>query len=129
MWPFRQGKPLGPSGERIAAGFLKRRRLKILATNYRCPPGEIDLIALEGATRENPLETIVFVEVKTRSSDLYTEPSSAVDSEKRRRVRKAARYYLATRPTEDYNVRFDIVSIVMRPGEKPQVEHIVDAFR
>jgi putative endonuclease len=103
--------------------------MKLLGANYRCAGGEIDIIALQGATRDNPLETIVFVEVKTRSSDAYTDPSSAVDSEKRRRVKKAARYYLSTRPTEDYNVRFDIVSVVLRAGGKPEVNHIIDAFR
>lgn len=128
MWPFTRGKALGPSGEKTAAAFLKRQGLKVLATNYRCPSGEADIIALQGPTRECPAQTIVFVEVKTRSSDRYTDPSSAVDSEKQRRIRKTAKYYLNTRPSEGYNVRFDIVSVVMRPGEKPRVEHIVDAF-
>ncbi len=128
MWPFDRGKPLGVRGERIALRFLKRQGLKILARNYRCPSGEVDLIALQGATRDIPAETIVFVEVKTRSSDRYTDPASAVNGDKRRRVQAAARYYLRTHPSEGYHVRFDIVSIVLQPGEKPRVEHIVEAF-
>lgn len=129
MWPFDRGKSLGARGERIARNLLNRQGLKILAENYRCPSGEVDLIALQGATREIPAETIIFVEVKTRSGDRYTDPSSAVDGDKRRRVQTASRYYLRTHATEGYNVRFDIVSIVIQPGETPRVEHIVDAFQ
>ncbi|MCD6364249.1 MAG: YraN family protein, partial [Planctomycetes bacterium] len=73
--------------------------------------------------------TIVFVEVKTRTSDRYTDPEYAVDAGKRRRLKKIARYYLARRESEGYNVRFDIVSAVIVEGQKPQLRHIEDAFR
>jgi len=131
MWPF--GAPdksgLGQRGEKAARRFLRRTGLKILARNYRCPVGEIDLIALDTSTRSRlGAETIAFVEVKTRSSDDYTDPASAVDAEKRRRLKKVADYYVNTHDADDLNVRFDIVSIVAREDQKPQVRYIPDAF-
>ena len=129
MWPFGGEIPLGRRGERIAKRFLKRQGLKILADNYRCPAGEADILALDPSTaREAGAETLVVVEVKTRSSDHFTDPESAVDEDKRRRMRKVAGHYLATHPAEGLNVRFDIVSIVIRDGRQPQVKHIADAF-
>ena len=129
MWPFRPEKTLGRHGEDLAARALKRKGMKILATNYRCPPGEIDIIALDPTTRrDSGRETIVFAEVKTRSSDTYTAPESAVDARKRRRIRKAARYYLSHHPTDQYNVRYDIVAIVAPRRAKPQIRHIAAAF-
>jgi len=131
MWPFgpkRRGG-LGGRGEALARRALKRKGLKLLAENYRCPGGEIDLIFLDTATRRGGgVETLVFVEVKTRASDEYTSPESAVNSDKQRRIRRAAQYYIARHNAQDYNVRFDIVAIVTRDGEKPRVEHIEDAF-
>jgi len=132
MWPFgrwRKVENLGLRGERQAKRFLKRRGLKILATNYRSPTGEIDLIALDRSTRKQMgAETIVFVEVKTRTSDYFTGPESAVNRDKKRRIKKVARYYLAHHPTDGYNVRYDIVSIVARDAEKPQIKYIPNAF-
>ena len=131
MWPFghRGRSPLGERGEKTARKFLKQQGLEILAQNYRCPRGEVDLIALDRSTRaQMGAETICFVEVKTRSSDRYTDPESAVDADKQHRVRKAADYYLASRDAEGFNVRFDIVSIVLREGAHPQIRHITDAF-
>ena len=145
MWPFRRkgcsdnaapadpsAKPppsLGSQGEKIARACLRRQGMKILAENYRCPVGEADLIALDRATqKESGAETIVFVEVKTRSSDRYTDPEGAVNADKRRRLRKIADYYVSTRSAADFRVRFDIVSIVLRPGQEPQVRHIPNAF-
>lgn len=138
MWPFsrfsgakhpgnRAG--LGPRGEKIARRFLKRRGLKILGCNFRCPAGEADLIALDKSTRRtNGAETIVFVEVKTRSSDFHTDPASAVDAPKRARMKKIAEYYLAAHEADDLPVRFDIVAIVCNEGCKPKIDYIPDAF-
>lgn len=133
MWPFRRTKrsvPLGRQGELLARRLCRRRGLKILADNYRCPAGEIDLIALDPFAR-NPdgLETIVFVEVKTRRSDQYTSPASAVDDAKRRHIRKAASYYLAHRNAQDYPTRFDIVAIVIPDGQDPEITYLQDAFQ
>ncbi|MDP6046399.1 MAG: YraN family protein [Phycisphaerae bacterium] len=129
MWPFGPAKSLGQRGELLAARMLKRKGMKILARNYRCPPGEIDIIALDrGSRRDSGRETIVFVEVKTRSDDSYNTPESAVDARKRRRIRKAARYYLSHYPTRQYAVRYDIVAVLAPNGSKPQIKHITAAF-
>ena len=131
MWPFgHRVKPtLGQLGEKLAVGLLKGKGLKILARNYRCPAGEADLIALDTTTRPaSGAETIVFVEVKARSSDRYVDPESAVDDDKRRRMRRVADCYLATRGSEGYNVRFDIVSVVLGGDQKPKMRHTPDAF-
>ena len=131
MWPFRPrgGPPLGARGEKMARRLLKRRGMKILARNYRCPAGEADLIALDCSTRgQFGAETIVIVEVKTRRSDRYTSPAGAVDADKRRRLRKIADYYVATRHADDLNLRFDVVSVVIPEGQQPRIEHIPNAF-
>ena len=131
MWPFgpkRRGD-LGRRGEALARRTLKRKGLKCLAENYRCPGGEIDLIFLDTSTRRGAgVETLVFVEVKTRTSDEYTSPEFAVDSDKQRRIRSASDYYLSRHDADDYDVRYDIVSIVIRDGAKPKIEHIPEAF-
>ncbi|MFW6065921.1 MAG: YraN family protein [Planctomycetota bacterium] len=128
MWPFSRRKPddLGLRGEKLARRLVKRRGMKILAANYRCPVGEADLIALDPSGRYG--RTLAFVEVKTRRSDRYTEPHSAVDADKQRRLRKIAEYYLNTHDTDGLAVRFDIVSVVMAEDEKPRAEYIPDAF-
>jgi len=129
MWPFGSAKPLGQRGEALARNYLKRRGMKVLARNFRCPAGEIDLIALDRSTRgRDGAETIAFVEVKARRSDRYTDPASAVDGRKRERLRKTAEYYLSRVDADGFNARFDIVSIVFRDGAKPEVQHIPDAF-
>lgn len=119
---------LGALGETTARRFLKSQGLSILARNYRCPAGEVDLIALEKPAVRGGAETIVFVEVKTRTSDAFTDPEAAVDSAKCRRIRRVANYYLSTRPTQGYNLRFDILAIVLAEGKPPRIKHIVDAF-
>ena len=129
MWPFGRTQTLGPRGEYLARKFLKRRGMKILATNYRCRAGEADLIVLDPATRrEFGAETIAVVEVKTRSSDKYTDPQSAVNAEKQRRLKRIADTYLTTHDTEQYNLRFDIVAVVIRQDEKPEINYIPNAF-
>jgi len=129
MWPFGRSKPLGRHGEQFARRYLAQQGMKILAWNYRCPSGEIDLIALDSAGRgEFTAPTLVFAEVKTRRDDTYTDPEAAVDADKRRRIKKAAAYYLARHDSDGYNVRFDVVSVVVPPGSPPRLKHIPDAF-
>ena len=128
MWPFGRPPPsLGQRGERLAAKHLQRQGLKILARNYRCPVGEADLIALDRSTKRLGAETIVFVEVKSRSSDKYTDPESAVNADKRRRLRRVADHYVQRRDAHEYNLRFDIVAVIFS-GDTPTVRHTPDAF-
>jgi len=112
---------LGPAGEKTAARALQRSGYRILVRNFRCPAGEVDLIALDG-------DTIVFVEVKARRSDRAADPEVNVTRQKRRQVTRAAQYYLMQHGLQNRPCRFDVVAVVL-PGEgEPQVEHFVDAF-
>jgi putative endonuclease len=117
------GKPLGlgARGEKLAAKVLKSAGCRILARSYRCPSGEADLIALAG-------DTLVFAEVKTRSDDSFVSPESAVDGRKRQKYRRVAQYYVVRTGRDDLSIRFDIIAITIRPGGKPEIRHLVDAF-
>ena len=120
---------MGRRGERVARRFLRKAGLRILAENFRCPAGEIDLIALDRATRQaDGAETIAFVEVKTRSSADQTRPEAAVDADKRARIQSAAAYYLRHYPTEGYRHRYDVVAVILPEGGKPQITHTRNAF-
>jgi putative endonuclease len=111
---------LGVDGERAAQRFLRRRGYTIVECNYRCPLGELDLVALDG-------RTLVFVEVKTRRGTRAGSPFDAVDPRKQRQIARAAEYYLSARGLHDRDVRFDVVG-VWRDGEAIACELVRDAF-
>lgn len=110
---------LGLKGEDIAIKFLRKKGHKILFRNYKTPLGEADII-----TKDN--ETIVFVEVKTRSNESFGQPFESVDYRKQERLKKIALYYLKQNGMES-PVRFDVISILSRNG-KDEINHIVEAF-
>ncbi len=112
---------LGRSGEQQAAAHLKGLGYRIVTCNYRCPLGELDVIALDG-------KTIVFVEVKTRSDDRLADPQDAVTPAKRRHMRNTAEFFLRQTQSQGRDWRFDIVAIVAEPGVKPRIVHYPDAF-
>ena len=129
MWPFRRDDAPGPRGERLATRHLRRAGCKVLARNYRCPVGEADIIVLDPSTKsELGVESVAFVEVKTRGDDEGVAPESAVDRRKRRQLTRVARYYLSHHDVEDRRVRFDVVAVVLPPDGKPRIRHIPDAF-
>ena len=136
MWPFRprqqEDAPLGRRGERLARKFLSRRGMTILASNYRCPSGEADLIALDPVDRSGDGRSdrhLVFIEVKTRSPGQLTDPISAVNADKQQRLRRVAQYYLATHDAGDLCVRFDVVSIVGQAKSEADITHYPGAFQ
>lgn len=117
-----QHNDLGKYGEKLAFDFLKRKGYQIIATNWKLGKYEIDIIA---QTRRE----IVFVEVKTRSTDYFGDPSDAVDTRRQRRMTNAANAYI--RYTRcDLEPRFDIISIIadMQSQTPAQITHIEDAF-
>ena len=114
-----ENRRLGFWGERKACGYLKRQGYKIFERNYKCPFCEVDIIAVRG-------DVTAFIEVKTRTSDLFGAPNEAVDYRRKERYRNAARYYFAHRQM-DCTVRFDIIEVVKR-GSKVEVNHIENAF-
>ena len=95
---------LGDEGERAAEKYLRRHRYKILERNYRCPLGEVDLIALDG-------ETVVFVEVKTRRGEGHGTPLEAVDLRKQRKIARVAQSFLVRHRLQDRAARFDVVGV------------------
>jgi putative endonuclease len=111
----------GRIGEDLAHRYLRRQGCTIVARNYRTRSGsgEIDVVAWQG-------ETLVFVEVKTRSSEEFGAPDRAVDADKERHLRTAARDYARRAGVEWERTRFDIVSVVLNP---PRLEWIRGAFR
>ena len=118
--PRRERKELGKKGEDLALRFLKRRGYKIIERNYVCKLGEMDIIAQEK-------DTLVFVEVKTRTSMVFGPPQLAVNPTKQMQLSKVALNFLKEKKREDVKARFDVVAIVLRPtGE--EIELIRDAF-
>ena len=111
---------LGKWGEDIAAADLKRRRYRIIERNYRCTFGEVDIIALDKGT-------IVFVEVKTRSSHAYGRPEMSVTPRKQRQLAKVALSYLQNRDLLDRDARFDVVAVDVG-AEEERVTVIENAF-
>lgn len=105
----------------MAVATLERAGYAILATGYRTPAGEIDIVARDDAC-------LVFVEVKTRRTKERGMPAEAVTRQKQRRIIAMARDFLARHPTGASSCRFDVVAILL-PGEGPPViDHIRNAF-
>ncbi len=108
-------------GEALAAWFLRFKGYRVEARNWRCPQGELDLVCRDG-------ETLVFVEVKTRSSEMAGDPEDAVDQKKRQRLVRLAYAYLAQLGGETPPCRFDVIAIgSSRLG--PRIRHLRAAFR
>ena len=111
---------LGRRGEECAVRYLIKKKYRILARNWRDRGGELDVVARDAGT-------LVFVEVKTRTSDTFALPVESVGYDKQRRLRRLADRYIARNAVADCEVRFDVISIVTR-GTKPEIEHLENAF-
>ncbi|MCI0331860.1 MAG: YraN family protein [Planctomycetes bacterium] len=115
-------KSLGRRGEDVAAKFLKRNGYRILARGHNSRLGELDIIAVDG-------RTIVFVEVKTRSSTDAGHPADAIDPTKERRMTQAALAYLKSHGLLQHAARFDVVAITWpENARRPTIEHYKNAF-
>jgi putative endonuclease len=113
----------GRRAEELAAAFLERAGLRVVERNWRRPEGELDLVADDGGT-------CVFVEVRSRTGAALGHPLESITVEKRRRVIRSARLYLAETPTPAAGYRFDVVAVTFDPeGEgEPELVHIPNAF-
>ena len=121
-WLRPTPQPLGKRGERYAARWLRRRGYKIVAGGSRSRFGEIDLVAVKG-------ETVVFVEVKTRTQGTLADALEAVDLQKQQRIVRTAMMFLRQHDLLETASRFDVVAIVWPDGaSKPAIEHVVSAF-
>jgi len=112
---------LGKLGESVACEALTRAGYAVLARRFRTRIGEIDIVCRDGAT-------VVFVEVKARRSTRFGIPAEAVTPRKQRRIVTMAQVFLSRRRLEGRPCRFDVVSVLMPPGQAPVVRIIRDAF-
>ena len=114
---------LGTRGERLAARHLRRRGFKILYRNFRGRQGgEIDLICRDG-------DTLVFVEVKTRTREDFGRPLEAVNRQKQRRLSLGGLAWLRLLGNPDILFRFDVVEVMMAEAAPPRIELIRNAFQ
>lgn len=104
-------------GENAACEYLKKKGYVVLERNYSCPVGELDIIAKDG-------DTVVFVEVKSRTGTQFGQPEDSVGLQKRRKIILTARYW-ASAHTRDCakGCRFDVVAVL-----RGEIRHTVNAF-
>src|SRR5438876_584205 len=124
-WRGKTSPPLhlqhGQLGERAARKHLRRLGMKYLTANFRSPRGELDLIFRDG-------DCLVFVEVKTRSSETWTRPAAAVNARKRRLLTQTALDYLKLLKNPAVKIRFDIVEVLLEEGTVHEVRHLPNTF-
>ncbi len=115
-------KEIGNFGEEKACEFLEKNGISVLARNYTCRGGEIDIIAKDG-------DAIVFVEVKTRASKGYGTPGEFVDFFKQEKIIKTALYYLGR---DDVDMRFDVIEVMYKVSgdvlSVTEINHLKSAF-
>ena len=111
----------GRLGEQAAKRHLQNLGLKFLAANYRSDHGEIDLVFRDQ-------DCLVFVDVKTRSSEDWTRPAAAVDKGKRRRLSRTALEYLRVLKHPQVPFRFDVVEVLLEDGAVREIRHIPNCF-
>ena len=112
---------IGRRGENAAVRFLEKSNYEILERNWSCPAGEADIIARD-------LDTLVFCEVKTRTSISKGFPSESVDADKRARYEKIAAWYLRDYEFVDVPVRFDVVALLVVAEDRALIKHYCNAF-
>lgn len=111
----------GSEGEEIACEFISKLGYKIVERNYQFGHGEIDIIAKDG-------EILVFIEVKYRKNLEYGPPELAITKGKQNLVKRTATAYLWEKEIKDVLNRIDVIAILKLPGQKPQINHIINAF-
>ena len=121
-------KEIGDRGEALAAAYLERKGYTILDRNYRFERAEVDLICFLPAPQYEAGGELVFAEVKTRTGLGYGRPEEAVTEAKKRNLIRAAEAYLYERKLDGSPCRFDVISILLQRGKKPQIEHFENAF-
>ncbi len=119
---LKDRKLLGRWGEKRCERFLRRKGFKTIARNFACKMGEIDLIATENSG------AIVFVEVRTRADESYTQAQETVTPKKQARLIRTAKYFLKTYKVKDRPLRFDVVAVVLGHKGRPKIRHYENAF-
>ena len=114
-------KVLGDIGEEMGALLLEAEGYEILERNWVCPAGEADIVARQG-------DTLVFVEVKTRTGIQKGFPAEAVTPRKRARYEKIAAWYLCDYGEVNIPIRFDVIALLVLKDDRAMVKHYVNAF-
>ncbi|MDP8263616.1 MAG: YraN family protein [Candidatus Ancaeobacter aquaticus] len=114
-------KKIGKAGEDIAERYLKKNGYSVREKNFRSHFGEIDIVAEEAGT-------IVFVEVKTRTSDAYGDGTESITISKIRTITRTAQLYLSAYKCTNRDCRFDVIAIQLVRGEVSELSHIKNAF-
>jgi putative endonuclease len=109
----------GQRGEEMAAAYLAERGYTLIERNWRCPTGELDMVAAHG-------QTLVFVEVRTRSGSRFGPAEESITPAKQARLIELAQAYLQARALPEQPWRIDVVAVQLGPG-LPQVNHIENA--
>jgi putative endonuclease len=126
QWLRRGRADLGHRGERAAARYLRRAGYRVVARGLRTTHGELDLVAVETAVSGR---SVVFVEVKTRTTHDAGHPVEAVTPDKQRRLTRAAVAFLKRHGLLEYRSRFDVVAVTWPDGQtRPVIEHFKNAF-
>jgi len=125
-WPWTRRllsrQELGALGERHAARALRAKGLRILEGNFRVPQGELDIIARDG-------DTLVLVEVRTRTSEETKSPLASVDHTKQQKIIRLGRLYRRARRLPECHTRYDVVEVIASHyGEVKEVRHVEGAF-
>ena len=111
----------GILGEKMAQDFLKKQGYRILETNYRCPHGEIDIVAWDK-------DSLVFVEVRTKTSQEFGTPEESITPAKKERMRASAYYYRQTHSNQSLTWRIDVVAVELnQKGKLLRIELIDNA--
>jgi len=125
MIKFRKAKAfhlrVGKAGEDAAVKLLEAKKMEILARNYKCAKGEIDIVARDGAN-------LVFVEVKTRSIDTASRPSEGLLPKQRNRIFNAALKYLDDIESPSCIYRFDFVEVISKRLSIKRIAHWPEHF-
>lgn len=111
----------GQNAEALAAQFLRQRGYDIVATNWHCRYGELDIVARQR-------ETIVFVEVRARSTGGTATAFESIGPRKQARISAAAQLYLAAHQLENADWRIDAIAVGLRGGAAPVIEHVENAL-
>jgi putative endonuclease len=110
---------IGALGEQLAADHVAGLGLRIVARNWRCRYGELDLIAVDPSTN-----TVIFVEVKTRTGDGFGGLEQAVTPQKARRLRRLAGIWLAAQDQRWAQVRIDVIGVRIGRQRTPELTHL-----
>ena len=116
---MKHNQRIGKWGEDLAAEYLAQRGLEVVDRNVRTPYGEIDIVAKQS-------EMVIFVEVKTRTSDKMGLPEESITTRKRQHMISAAEHYAAEHEIDNWQI--DVISIEGKPGSQPRITYFENAI-